>query len=89
MVESGDVDWANHNNNLDDSIGAVLSGDAAFKYVHDWVEKNSNWNESAIILTADHGHLLVINDLAFVTGEKQIEPIFVTDEASKQSENEK
>ena len=24
MVEAGDVDWANHNNNIDDSIGAVF-----------------------------------------------------------------
>ncbi len=30
MVESGDVDWANHANNLDSSIGAVFAGDEAF-----------------------------------------------------------
>ncbi|MCA9016870.1 MAG: alkaline phosphatase, partial [Planctomycetaceae bacterium] len=30
MVEAGDVDWANHDNNLDNSIGAVKSGDDAF-----------------------------------------------------------
>ncbi len=60
MVEAGDVDWANHNNNIDDSIGATLSGDAAVKAVTDWVEKNSNWKESLVIVTADHGHYLVI-----------------------------
>ncbi len=79
MLESGDVDWANHNNNLDDSIGAVLSGDEAFEYVHEWVSKNSNWDESAIILTADHGHLLVIKDLEYLTGEKQIAPVTVAE----------
>ena len=63
MVESGDVDWANHNNNLDDSIGAVLSADEAFKTLVDWVDENSDWNETALILTADHGHLLVLTDL--------------------------
>lgn len=61
MVEAGDVDWANHDNNLDNSIGAVKSGDAAFKVITDWVEKNSNWDETVIILTADHGHYLHID----------------------------
>lgn len=60
MVESGDVDWANHDNNIDSSIGAVMSGDAAVKTITDWVEKNSNWNESLLIVTADHGHYLVL-----------------------------
>ncbi|MCY2968094.1 MAG: alkaline phosphatase [Planctomycetota bacterium] len=58
MVESGDVDWANHDNNIDNSIGAVNSGDAAVKIITDWVEANSNWNESLVIVTADHGHML-------------------------------
>jgi len=60
MVEAGDVDWANHDNNIDNSIGAVISGDAAVKAVTDWVEKNSNWNESLVIVTADHGHYLIL-----------------------------
>jgi alkaline phosphatase len=58
MIEAGDVDWANHDNNLDNSIGAVLSGDAAIKVVTDWVERHSNWGESLLIVTADHGHYL-------------------------------
>ena len=62
MVEAGDVDWANHDNNLDNSIGAVLSGDAAVKAITDWVEEHSNWNESLLIVTADHGHYLFIDD---------------------------
>ncbi len=61
MVEAGDVDWANHSNNLDDSIGAVLSGDAAFKTVTDWVEANGGWSDTAVLLTADHGHYLVLD----------------------------
>jgi alkaline phosphatase len=60
MVEAGDVDWANHNNNIDDSIGATISGDDAVKAATDWVEKNSNWKDSLVIVTADHGHYLVI-----------------------------
>ena len=62
MVESGDIDWANHNNNIDDSIGAVLSADEAFSKIVNWVENHSNWDETALILTADHGHMMVLDD---------------------------
>ncbi len=58
MVESGDVDWANHDDNIDTSIGAVNSGDDAVKVITQWVESHSNWNESLLIVTADHGHML-------------------------------
>lgn len=60
LVEAGDVDWANHDNNLDNSIGAVLSGDAAVRVVTDWVEKHSSWDDALLIVTADHGHYLVL-----------------------------
>ena len=60
MVEPGDVDWANHDNNLDTSIGAVNSGDAAVRTITEWVERHSDWRESLLIVTADHGHYLVI-----------------------------
>ncbi|TWU49075.1 alkaline phosphatase [Rubripirellula reticaptiva] len=56
MIESGDVDWANHSNNIDNSIGAVLSGDDAFAAVVAWIEQHGGWDETALILTADHGH---------------------------------
>jgi len=58
MVECGDVDWANHDDNIDTSIGAVNSGDDAVKVIIQWVESHSNWNESLLIVTADHGHML-------------------------------
>ncbi|WP_206028666.1 alkaline phosphatase [Thalassoroseus pseudoceratinae] len=58
LVEAGDVDWANHDNNLDNSIGAVFSGDDAVRTITEWVEKNSSWDESVLIVTADHGHYL-------------------------------
>jgi alkaline phosphatase len=70
MVEAGDVDWANHDDNLDNSIGAVNSGDAAVKVVTDWVEKNSNWNESLLIVTADHGHYLVLDRPQLIAGPR-------------------
>ena len=63
MVEAGDVDWANHNNNIDDSIGAVFSGEKAFDAITDWVQKNSNWEETLLIVTSDHGHMMNVVDL--------------------------
>jgi alkaline phosphatase len=60
MIESGDVDWANHANNLDNSIGATLSGDAAFRAVCQWAEQHDRWKDTAVIVTADHGHYLVL-----------------------------
>ena len=56
MIEAGDVDWANHANNLDNSIGAVLCGDEAVKTVTDWIEAHGGWDDTALIVTADHGH---------------------------------
>jgi alkaline phosphatase len=62
LVEAGDVDWANHSNNLDSSIGAVFSGDDAFRVVMDWVDEHDAWSHTAVIVTADHGHYLVVED---------------------------
>lgn len=61
MVEAGDVDWANHNNNIDDSIGAVFSGELAFDAITAWVEKNSSWEDTLLIVTADHGHMMTLD----------------------------
>ena len=56
MVESGDVDWANHGNNIDSSIGAVFSGEQAVATVFDWIERKNAWDDSLVIVTSDHGH---------------------------------
>ncbi len=61
FIEAGDVDFGLHDNNLDNAIGAVYSGDAAVKVVFDWVKANSNWDDSAVIVAADHGHYLVLD----------------------------
>jgi alkaline phosphatase len=56
MVEAGDVDWANHDNNLDNSIGAVISGDEAVRAITNWIETHGGWDDTLLIVTADHGH---------------------------------
>jgi alkaline phosphatase len=62
FVEAGDVDSGLHDNNLDTAIGAVYSGEEAVRVIIDWVEKHSNWDDSVLIVTADHGHYLVLDD---------------------------
>jgi alkaline phosphatase len=71
FVEAGDVDFALHDNNLDNAIGAVYSGEEAVREIIAWVEKNSNWDESMLIVTADHGHYLVIDDPAVLAKTKR------------------
>jgi len=66
--EAGDVDFGLHDNNLDNAIGAIVSGEAAIKTIVDWVRAHSNWDESLLIITADHGHYLVIDDPAALAG---------------------
>jgi alkaline phosphatase len=68
MVEAGDVDWASHANDIDSAIGAVKSGDAAFQAVVKWIERHDAWNDSVVIVTADHGHLFVLDDPAAFAG---------------------
>jgi alkaline phosphatase len=72
MVEPGDVDWANHNNNIDDSIGAVLSGEAAFDVVMRWVEAKDAWDDTVVIVTADHGHYFELLRPDVLTGKAEV-----------------
>ena len=69
MIEAGEVDWANHDNNIDNSIGAVISGDKAFRAVTQWVQANGGWGDTAVILTADHGHYLVLEQPEALLGK--------------------
>ncbi|MGO8897776.1 MAG: alkaline phosphatase [Isosphaeraceae bacterium] len=62
FVEAGDVDFALHANNLDNAIGAIFSGEDAVRTVVRWVETHSNWDESVMIVSSDHGHYLVVDD---------------------------
>ena len=62
FIEAGDVDFALHANNLDNAIGAIFSGEEAVQTVIKWVESHSNWDESVLIVSSDHGHYLVVDD---------------------------
>jgi alkaline phosphatase len=69
MVEAGDVDWANHSNNIDNSIGAVLSGEKALGKIFDWIEARKAWEDSLVIVTSDHGHYLHLLEPAALTSK--------------------
>jgi alkaline phosphatase len=62
FIEAGDVDFALHANNLDNAVGAVYSGEDAVRAVIRWVEANSNWGDSLLLVSSDHGHYLVVDD---------------------------
>jgi len=70
FVEAGDVDFALHANNLDNAIGAIFSGEEAVRSVVRWVETHSNWDESVVIVSSDHGHYLVVDDPQALAGAK-------------------
>ena len=62
MVEGGDIDWAMHNNSLDNAVGAVLELDLAVKTAMDWIDRNGGFEENLLIVTADHDHYLTLNN---------------------------
>jgi alkaline phosphatase len=60
-IEGGDIDWAAHDNNIDNLIGATLDFDKSVGSVIDWINKNGGWEENQLIVTADHDHYLTLN----------------------------
>ncbi|WP_227496914.1 alkaline phosphatase [Planctomonas psychrotolerans] len=54
MVEAGAVDWAGHANQTTRVIEEQLDFNKSVGAVNDWVEENSNWDETLVIVTADH-----------------------------------
>ena len=60
MVEGGAVDWAAHDHVLSRTIEEQIDFNNAVEAACEWVEENSNWNETLMIVTSDHetGYLL-------------------------------
>ena len=54
MIEGGAVDWASHSNYTPRMIEEMVSYNEAVQAVVDWVEKNSSWDETLVIVTGDH-----------------------------------
>jgi alkaline phosphatase len=54
MVEGGAVDQASHSNRAGRMIEEMIDFTAAVEAVVQWVEAHSNWDETLLIVTADH-----------------------------------
>ena len=54
MIEGGAVDWASHGNGSGRMIEEHIDFDKAVQAVVDWVQANSNWGETLLIVTGDH-----------------------------------
>lgn len=61
MIEGGAVDWASHGNNSGRMIEEQIDFDNAVQAVIDWVQANSNWGETLLVVTGDH-------ETGFLTG---------------------
>lgn len=59
MVEGGGIDWAGHDNTASRLIEEELAFHDTAQAVVDWVERESSWDETLLVVTADHesGHL--------------------------------
>ena len=54
MIEAGAIDWAGHANDISRDIEEVREFNSAVEAVVAWVEENSSWDETLLIVTADH-----------------------------------
>ncbi len=54
MVEGGAVDWAHHQHDFTKALEEQLDFNAAVDAVIDWVEEESSWQETLLIVTSDH-----------------------------------
>jgi alkaline phosphatase len=62
MVEGGDIDWAAHDNNLDNTIGTTLDFDRSVGTVIQWINTHGGWERNQLIVTADHDHYFTLSE---------------------------
>ena len=68
MIEGGAVDWAGHFGQPGRLIEEMDDFQDTIEAVYEWVERNSNWNETLLIVTADH-------ETGYLSGSQQIPAI--------------
>ncbi len=62
MIEGGAVDWAGHANQKGRIIEEQMDFNRSVEAVIAWVEANSNWSETLLIVTGDH-------ETGYISGE--------------------
>lgn len=77
MIEGGAVDWAGHDNQSGRIIEEEIDFNRAVEAVVYWLEENSNWDETLVIVTGDHetGYLNSVNSGIGVDGKPFWNPI--------------
>ena len=68
MVEGGATDWASHSNMKGRLIEEMDDFYRAVDWVVSWVEMNSSWDETLVIVTGDH-------ETGLLWGDKPFEPL--------------
>ena len=66
MIEGGATDWASHANQKGRLIEEMKGFFEAVNSVVAWVEKNSSWNETMLIVTGDHETGLLWGEAPFI-----------------------
>lgn len=61
MIEGGAIDWASHANQAGRMIEEQIAFDRAVAKVIAWIENHSSWQDTLLIVTADH-------ECGFLTG---------------------
>ncbi|MCO6392137.1 hypothetical protein GTW25_13960 [Aliihoeflea aestuarii] len=54
MIEGGAVDWMGHANDMPRYIEEQIDFNLAVDAAIEWIEENSNWEETLLIVTSDH-----------------------------------
>ncbi|MGR5144333.1 alkaline phosphatase [Photobacterium sp. DNB23_23_1] len=62
MIEGGAVDWAAHDNDTGLIIEEQTDFHDSISAVMEWVETNSNWDETLLVITTDHGNSYVLGE---------------------------
>jgi|GEM_PF-543168 len=60
LVEIGDLDWSAHANNMDLLLGTALDLHDVVTATDQWITTHSNYDETLLIVTADHDHYLTL-----------------------------
>merc|ERR1719353_57568 len=60
MYEQGDIDWAAHDDHMDDMLGTLLDIDEGVTEILTWIENNGGWEKNALYVTADHDLYLTL-----------------------------
>jgi alkaline phosphatase len=57
-VEGGSIDWAMHQNQIGRMIEETLAFREAVLAVTDWIDRRRAWDETLVVIVADHDHML-------------------------------